>query len=299
MPPMSSPVYRGIFVLALVLSMWSAPGMAFGPSGHRYVGYLAERYLCAETREALVPLLAAKSVPGRSLAQAGVWPDTIRREPRWRHSGPWHYINVDDRGSLRGAIRRTPDNVLTALQRFEAELRNASLPIPERAVALRFVVHFVADIHQPLHVGRAADRGGNEIAVRMGGKPSNLHRVWDGQWLWKKGGPGPQAMAHGLPMRPGRTIRQWQAANPLAWAQESLDLRPRIYGFESSAARTKAGHGLISPPVELSQAYLNQVHTILRQRLEMAGVRVAGHLNAALGAPAGCQPTVASGRATH
>lgn len=299
MPLMPQSVYRGICVLALALAMWSGPALAFGPSGHRYVAYVADRYLCAETRRALAPLLAEQSVPGQSLAQAGVWPDTIRDEPTWRDSGPWHYINIDDGGSLRAAVRRTPDNVLGAFWKFDGQLRDHSLPLRERAIALRFVIHLVADIHQPLHVGRASDRGGNEIPVRQNGRLTNLHQVWDAQWLWKKEGPGPRASADHLPMRPTRTVRAWQAATPLDWARESLDLRPRIYRFEAGVRGAGTGGGAPGAPAVLSPAYLGDVRSVLGQRLEMAGVRLAGRLNAALGAPAGCRPEVASSGTTH
>ncbi len=285
-------------MLALLVPLWSGPALAFGPSGHRYVGYVAGRYLCAETRAALEPLLAEKSMPGRSLAQAGVWPDTIRGLPEWRHSGPWHYINVDDHGSLRAAVRQAPDNVLSALGRFESTLRDTSLPVPERAIALRFVVHLIADVHQPLHVGRAADRGGNRIPVRLangsGKQMLNLHQVWDGQWLWAKGASGPRVVAGQLPLRSRRTVRRWQAGTVLDWAQESLALRARIYRFEAP----EPGAGGSAAPIVLSPAYLEDTRAVLNKRLELAGVRVAGRLDAALGAPPGCQPEVASRHAT-
>ncbi|MEZ5564457.1 MAG: S1/P1 nuclease [Gammaproteobacteria bacterium] len=175
-------VYRDVGLLSLVIPVlmllalcWSPASLAFGPSGHRIVGYVAERYLCRETRIALEPLLITRSMTGESAAgktlpAASVWPDTIRRRTEWQHTRPWHYINVSDHGSISRAARSNPDNVLTALTRFEAELRNTSLSIRQRAIALRFVSHFVADIHQPLHVGRATDRGGNEVPVKSAGE---------------------------------------------------------------------------------------------------------------------------------
>ncbi len=92
---MRAPVHRlaktAIFIVALASPL---PAGAFGPSGHRLAGHIAEQRLCAETRVALKPLLA-----GMTLAEAGLWPDTIRRQPEWEHTKPWHFLNVGDHGS--------------------------------------------------------------------------------------------------------------------------------------------------------------------------------------------------------
>ena len=86
--------------IAAAASSWSPGALAFGPSGHRVAGHIAELHLCTGTRIALAPLLA-----GMTLADAGLWPDTIRRQPGWEHTRPWHFINVADRGSVARAAR--------------------------------------------------------------------------------------------------------------------------------------------------------------------------------------------------
>jgi len=255
------------------------PARAFGPSGHRIVGYIADRHLCAETRIALKPLLA-----GQTLADAGTWPDRIRGQPEWQHTRPWHYLNVGDRGSVARAARRSPDNVLAALARFELELGDSSLGNDQRGLALRFVAHLVADIHQPLHVGREDDRGGNRIPVRIGKRTTNLHAVWDADLLRIPGDAGPRAWARRRPAPDAATILELQRATPLDWARESQALRPRVYAFG------RDGKG----PFPLPPAYLDGVRALAGERLETAGVRLAGRLNAAFRAPAGCAGEVAS-----
>ena len=256
------------------------PSLAFGPTGHRVAGHIADGYLCGKTRAALAPLLA-----GKSLAEAGLWPDTIRRAPEWQHTQTWHYINVADHGSVTRAARKNGDNVLSALARFEAQLRDESLPVGQRSIALRFVVHFVADIHQPLHVGRAEDRGGNRIAVLVDGRESNLHAVWDAELLRPPGRPSPRDWARSLPRPSGPEASRWQRDQPDTWGRESQALRGQVYAF-----------GRADDPAVLPAGYLAGARAVVERRLVQAGVRLAGRLNAMLGPGQDCAAEVASRR---
>jgi len=269
-----------LLLLAFVVALGGPrTARAFGPTGHRIVGFVADRYLCPETRGALKPLLA-----GQTLAEAGTWPDRIRRSPEWQHTKPWHYINVSDGGSVAREARRKPDNVLAALARFEAELADTSLDDRQRGLALRFVAHFVADIHQPLHVGRAGDRGGNEIPVLIGKRKSNLHAVWDAELLKISGSLGPREWAYRQPLTDAAEVLRRQRDAPLDWARESQALRPRVYAFDLD------GEG----PYSLSPGYLEGARALVAERLQLAGIRLAGRLNAAFLGPGGCPGEVAS-----
>ena len=143
-----------------------------------------------------------------------------------------------------------------------------------RAEALRFLVHFVADVHQPLHVGRAADRGGNEIPVYLGGKRSNLHGLWDAQALLKADRRtrdyrvADQASA--IRALTESDVAALQRAPVLEWARESQQLRPYVYHFTPAS-----GDGPFRPDV----AYLDGAREISMLRLSQAGVRLAGVLN--------------------
>jgi hypothetical protein len=280
MPAMRAPVHHLALAAALVAALAAPlPAAAFGSSGHRLAGHVAERYLCAETRVALEPLLA-----GLTLAEAGLWPDTIRRRPEWEHTKPWHYLDVSDHGSVARAARRNPDNVLAALARFETELGDTALSNQLRGLALRFVVHFVVDIHQPLHVGRESDRGGNLIPVLVAGRETNLHALWDGELLRPPGNQSARERAGFLPLPAATSVLRWQRASPLDWARESQALRSGVYGFSGRGGR----------PVTLQAAYLDRARRVVDQRLLMAGVRLAGRLNSIFAVPPGCGAEVAT-----
>ena len=158
----------------------------------------------------------APLLEGSSLANAGVWADTIRDDPAWAHTRPWHFINVGDDEPLSRAMRNPQGNVLTAIEQSERDLVNQALPRERRAVALRFLVHFVADVHQPLHVGRAEDRGGNDIEVRWGEDRLTLHEFWDARGLLESEGLRPKDLGR-ADRRPGDWRGSTLAGRPRHW----------------------------------------------------------------------------------
>lgn len=262
MPLMKGPV-KLCLVVALVVPPMTA--LAFGSDGHLIVGYVADEYLCAATRRAIKPLMG-----GYSLGDIGIWADRIRSDPDWYQASSWHYLNVGDRQSIARRRRPPRGDVLTALDKFQRQLQDKSLDAQMRAQALRFVVHFVADVHQPLHVGRSQDQGGNRIDVRVGDYSTNLHVLWD-SYLILQAGLEPLAYAQQIAPLANGKVETWQASTPLGWAVESQNLRPKIYAYGQLA-----GNGY----VELSSSYLSASKDIVELRLVQAGVRLAGLLNA-------------------
>jgi hypothetical protein len=309
MPAMRRPVklpssVRAWARLLLCLALFAAqPAAGFGVEGHRIVGLIAEQHLCAGAPGWLAPLLE-----GETLADAGIWADIIRDYPRWKHTGPWHYINVADRGSMTRAMAASPDNVLAAIQRAEGELADKRRSVTQRAQALRFLVHFIADIHQPLHVGRAGDRGGNDIELRWGRQRLNLHALWDGQALLRERGVSTEQLARAIGALAVGQADRWQRVEPLHWAEESRAYRPLIYrlpepepvaagsgaiaeGYGDPADKVKSmqsvrDRGAALPLIPLDAAYRVMARDILHLRLAQAGVRVATRINR-LACPAG------------
>jgi hypothetical protein len=256
-------------IAAVVLMLLSTYTQAFGPTGHRIVGTIAESWLCPAALRETERLLG-----DQSLAEAGLWPDWIRGDRQWRHTSPWHYVNVADDVPMEQASGGDRGDVLQAIERFRGELADPQISDEGRAQALRFLAHFVADVHQPLHVGLAEDRGGNSIAVRVDGRSSNLHRVWDAEALLREDrrrheyGDEEQTEALRALTAPERAALQ--ASSVLDWAAESRDFRSYVYNYPPPPAGAKA---------ELDTAYLDGAGEITRLRLSRAGVRLAGLLN--------------------
>ncbi|HMB43756.1 MAG TPA: S1/P1 nuclease, partial [Luteimonas sp.] len=155
--------------------------MAFGPLGHRIVGQLAERQLTPTAIAQVKQLLADE--PESSLAGVSDWADQLRdTDPdRGKQTARWHYINFPRGDCAYAPARDCPDGncVIAAINRNFLALADRSRSNAERAEALKFLVHFVADVHQPLHAGYKDDRGGNDFQISYKGAGWNLHSVWD------------------------------------------------------------------------------------------------------------------------
>jgi len=250
----------------LVLGLVLVPQLSFayGAEAHAIIGHVAERFLCADTREALADI-----DPDYSLAEAGVWADRIRGNADWDIARPWHYLNVSDGVRLSEAQRSGAGDVLSALGHFRVELAGKSLPEQQRREAFYFLVHFVGDVHQPLHVGRRSDRGGNKVNVLVNGRSSNLHSYWDRRVL-----DGvlrsPVAYAAQLAARNQLFVARWQATEPAVWAVESQAFRREVYNFGQPDGK---GRYILSP------AYQVRALEITDFRMAQAGVRLAGVLN--------------------
>jgi hypothetical protein len=266
----------GLWILLITLMSLPMQALAFGSNAHLIVGYIAEERVCDSTRMALEPLL-----DGYSLAEAGLWADKIRGYSQWDYAKPWHYMNVPDGVALADARRSSKGDVLAAIQEMDRRLDDAALnnkerDIKEQAQALRFLVHFIADIHQPLHVGRRDDLGGNKVTVRFEPAPgkrlkkSNLHRYWDSDVL-NMAVENPQAYAADLMTRMPPDLADWQPGDPLDWAAESMAFRAEVYNFQM-------GEG--AAPAFLDAAYRARALEILDQRLVLAGLRLAATLDA-------------------
>lgn len=264
-------------VAVAALSVLAAPGelRGWGPNGHRIVGEIAERHLTEAARQGVSAILGADE----SLAEAATWPDDIRSDPAWGHAAPWHFVSIDDHETLATTARSEEGDVLEAMKRFEAVLRDPEAPKERKVEALRFYVHFVGDVHQPLHVGRRDDRGGNSIRVRWFREPRNLHSVWDSGLIESEELSFTEYVRF-IDDATKEEIGAWQAAPYEEWVRESFCLRSQVYHFGAEAA-SEPGE---EPRLGFGYAF-HQGPTVDRRLLE-AGVRLAGHLNAILtGAP--------------
>jgi hypothetical protein len=254
-----------VFVLVV-----AAPSsvLGWGANGHRVVGRIAASHLTSEAALAVAGLIGPEG-----LDQASTWADDIRNDPSWQpplqNPSPWHFLSIDDDETLETTARDPNGDVLEAIERFSAVLRDPRATRPAKQEALRFVVHFVGDVHQPLHVGRRADRGGNDVKVTLFGEPTNLHSVWD-TGLVESERLSFTELAAFIDRPTLEEVRTWQSSTPTAWVRESKAERERIY---------KIGDG------KLGFQYAFDHMPLIKRRLLQAGVRLAGLLNAIFAQP--------------
>lgn len=257
----SSPRVRVVLACCVSCLLSGGPAHGFGPDGHRIAGILAQRYLCTEARSRI-----ARLAQGEGLDAVGLWADGVRSQARWAHTAAWHYINIADDESLRDHATPIEGDVLWAIEHFTDQLGNAASDAA-RLEALRFLSHFLVDLHQPLHVGRASDRGGNRIEVRFRGQVSNLHRFWDTEVIALEG-LAPERYAAALAPMAAIGATGWASGSPRDWAAESQALRDQVYGFRHAGDWA-----------ELDDDYLLAASKAIEMRLAQAGVRLARHLN--------------------
>jgi nuclease S1 len=250
----------------------TAPARAWGRLGHRVIARLADKQLTSQAKAAIVELLA----PGESLADASTWADEHRRElPK---SAPWHYVDVplDEPRyhSLFSGDVAEKGYVVDKIHDFKVVVNDPSQSIEDRRIAFRFLVHFVEDLHMPMHVGDNNDKGGNRTQVRFFDRGTNMHSLWDSGMLeyvcdtedfWLKD-------LAALDTPDARTAAMNGTIED--WATESLLAARKAYQVPETGKRLKSGQ-------KLSDTYLDANLPVLRRRLHQASVRLAMVVNQA------------------
>ncbi|WP_082647994.1 S1/P1 nuclease [Lysobacter antibioticus] len=251
--------------------------LAWGPQGHRLVAALAWDDLRPDVRAEIAKMLKDETDP--SLPGIANWADDLRsNDPELgKRSAKWHYVNLAEDDCRYDAARDCPKGncAVEAIRAQTAILADRGRSRDERLKALKFVVHFVGDVHQPLHAGFGHDKGGNDYQLQIPGEPepvdgygTNLHSLWDSKMLSMRRlddaaylkrlrqTPAPAAGALGLP-----------PASP-AWAEAScrIVLQPGFY---------PDGH-------RLQPAYVETWRPVAETQLRLGGAHLAGVLNAAL-----------------
>lgn len=311
-------VLSGFLVLAA--ACLPAPAHAWGCEGHQVVALLAEKHLAphalAMAKKILAdgpvdPSLSRYCKPGASdpLADASTWPDDIRSQRP--ETSPWHYVDIP-LGTTRREVEKYCDPkescVTRAIKDQLAILRSSDTDPQKRADALRFLIHFVGDLHQPLHAVTNNDEGGNCVPVAFFDLRSqlrnpqsesyapNLHGVWDTNILERATtGKTSEEVAAALDDSFRKKIARWQkgSANVDGWAWESYNLAAKkVYGelpvripVESpQAVKSCADDNHVSARIlklneHLEDPYQNMAVPIVRERLAQAGARLALLLN--------------------
>lgn len=263
-----------LWSLLLVGLFWlPVKALAFGAVGHQQVCNLAYQLVSPVTKQQIDRLLALG--PKQQFAEGCVWPDDVRREPAYQFTAPYHFLNVPrQQQQLKPADCAAKGCLLSAIQHYSALLKQSGHS-RQKAEALLFYSHFIADLHQPLHVSYADDLGGNKTALYYFGQPANLHGVWDTAMLKSMGySDNPQLAADKLAKLQATAVKRWQSGQPLVWAQQSLDQTRRIYRD-------------YKPGMLFGQPQLERDSPVVEERLLQAAVRLAWQLDHLLQPAAG------------
>lgn len=265
-----------LFIIGL-LGVFAPVQSAFGwgSVGHRTTGYVAEKHLLPSVRTQIKEWLGSQD-----LGDVANWADTLKKDASWAHSSWYHFEKIEDGQTFLQSLKTMPNDQLekggtvSAILRAEQVFLNSRSTKLEKANALKFIVHFVGDIHQPLHTGRPADNGGNKVNVVWDGEDTNLHAIWDVHVIqyghhdlfaeadedyWPE-----EQYAHQLIQRFGReAVDKAALQDPDSWVRESMALRAAAYRYVN----------------ESEAAYTRRFLDTIDRRVYLAGVRIAGMIN--------------------
>jgi hypothetical protein len=237
---------------------------AWGPAGHRIVATLAQQHLTPTARAEVRRLLA--QTHDRDLADIANWADELRNDPRerslWRETSKLHFVNFADSRCVYEPARicRGGHCIVAAIERYAKILGDRTRTDAERAQALRFLVHFVADVHQPLHAGYRRDGGGNRYQIRHDGRGTNLHAIWDTPVLASR-------------KLDAQRYAKLLSKSPLPRAQGDAEQ----WAVESCRATRDAG---IYPNAHrIDDVYLARMRPLAERRVREAASRLAALLN--------------------
>ncbi len=243
--------------------------MAWSVIGHRVVGEIADSYLTKKAKKNIGLILGNESV-----AMSSTWSDFVKSDPVFNYMYNWHFINLKE-GLSEQDIRTylatdTTTDVYTKIIFCTEQLKNKNLDQRLKAIYLKSLIHMVGDLHQPMHVGRYEDLGGNKIKVNWFNTPTNLHAVWDEKLVsFQELSYTEYACNINFTTKAERKILQ---EAPLStWVVESYFIAQNLY------------NDITQPDQKLDYKYNYKYVNTLNSQLLKGGVRLAGLLNEIFG----------------
>lgn len=253
------------YLLLLAALLFSTISFAseedWGKNGHRVTAQIASEHLSNKTRKRIEKIL-----DGQSLALVSTFGDDIKSDDAFRKYDPWHYVNLEKGQKFYSVEEANPDGDLVfGIRKCIKVLENENSSKEDKAFYLKMLVHFMGDLHQPLHTGRGEDKGGNDIQVRWFGQGTNLHRLWDSQMI-----DGFQMSYTELAANAGnlskKEIKEIASGDVLDWMYESKRLSNSVYNSVEIGEK-------------LGYEYAYEWFPVVREQLQKGGIRLAEVLN--------------------
>jgi hypothetical protein len=224
--------------------------------GHNITGVIAVNYLGQGTKDSMEKYLGAMT-----LQEAATWWESVRSDPSYEYLKQFHYINIEKGKNYDPA---SENNIISELNKVMGEIKNRNnYPKAQIALDLKLLCSLIGDLHMPLHVGYAVDRGGNNVAVNFLGRPSNLHRVWAVDIIEQYSIAAVDCQKTLATYSPDE-LKKLRTINIIAWMNESRAYLPTVYDFTNP---------------DINAAYCQKNKPIIEKQLALAGLRLAQVLN--------------------
>lgn len=239
---------------------------AWGLTGHRVIAEIAQHHLSSKAERKIKKLLE-----NEKLAYYANWPDFIKSDTTgvWKESSSWHYVNVNPQKNFQQfkdslSVQKTP-NLYTQIEILAKKIKDKNTPDADKKTALIFLVHLMGDLHQPLHVGRYEDLGGNKINVTYFGQPTNLHSLWDSKMVDDRKYSYTE-FANLLDIKSNNEVKNIQSGSLQDWLYDSQKIANSIY-FQTPKDS------------KLSYEYNYRFESTVERQLLYGGLRLAKVLN--------------------
>jgi hypothetical protein len=248
---------KHFFSIILILSSLNA--FCWGYIGHRTIGQIAENHLSQNAKRKISRILGYES-----LAIVSVWMDEQRSNPKYDYVTDWHWVTIPEGKTYEQTEKNENGDIIATINRLTSELKKGGLSKEQENINLKMLVHFIGDVHMPLHNGMGEDMGGNMVKVKWFGTPSNLHRVWDSEIIDDKRLSYTE-LANALDHPTEEQVKLWGSQKLSTWVDESVALRGQVYNIPED---NYLGHD-----------YMYENWETIELRLLQAGIRLAAVLN--------------------
>ncbi len=249
-----------VFLVFFTVQLTFANDMVWSKTGHRTTGEVAQAHLSRRAKRAIFKLL-----DGQDLAKVSTFGDDIKSDKNFKKYSPWHYVNFPSDKKYTEVAPSEHGDIVVGIQKCIAVLKDKKSSREDKVFYLKFLVHLMGDLHQPLHVGHAEDKGGNDIQLQWFKKGTNLHRVWDSNMI-DQYGMSYTELASSLPKLNKKQKEYIQSGSLYDWVEESQDLANKVY------ASVKIGDNL-------SYRYSYVWWGTVESQLQKGGLRLAKVLN--------------------
>lgn len=234
--------------------------VVWGKNGHRVTGKIAEKYLTKRAKKKIDKILK-----GQSLAFVSTFADEIKSDRAYRKYSPWHYVNMDLDQTYEESEKNPQGDLVTGIQKCISVLKDENSAAEDKNFHLKMLVHFIGDLHQPLHIGRKEDKGGNDVQVQWFGKGTNLHSVWDSKMI-DDYGMSYSDLADNAKDLSKKQIELIEQGSIVDWVNEVHEISAEVY------KSAKIGENL-------RYRYNYDHFGTVRNQLQKGGIRLAKVLN--------------------
>jgi len=243
-----------VFFIASLLSLTN-----WGSTGHRALAEVASFYLTENAKNKINEIL-----DGETIVTVSMYADDIRSDNRYDKYYDWHFINMELDEDYEDAVPSEKGDVFIAINKCLDILESDSLTDSDKSFYLKLLIHFIGDLHQPMHIGRYEDRGGNRVYVKWFGRNSNLHRVWDSEMI-NGYNMSYSELAKNLPT-PEKLEIEFERDDLIGWVNEIHSYTRKIYNG-------------VSIDDNLGYEYQYENFQTVRDLILKGGLRLASVLN--------------------